>query len=322
MYLLYDYPCNSSVECTPIHIDLLPGYYFFELWGAQGGTGCTDEKIISNFYGGRGAYVSGKMKILEETSLYLFIGGKGSDVIDCKTKSQALGGYNGGGLGGWDNDDDNSGAGGGATDIRLSKNDITSRIIVAAGGSGSAYNSFGAPGGDITGYKTIAYSSRSFEPSNTNQTAGHSLGKGADSKFYGYTPESGGGGGYYGGNLGNSTMSIPHLGTTYGTVSSSGSSYISGHPLCDSVDSSGKNTGNPIHYSNLYFEEPVIMNGNTNFRDPYGKYEIGHIGNGAIRISTLESYYKLKIRQVTIYDPNCEIFNFRNLIIVHVIISM
>lgn len=50
------------------------------------------------------------------------------------------------------------------------------------------------------------------------------------------------------------------------------------------------NTGKPVHYSGLYFTEPVILNGNTTFYDPRGNAEEGHIGNGVIKITKIGEY--------------------------------
>ena len=67
-------------------------------------------------------------------------------------------GYNGGGLGTWDQEDDEAaGAGGGATDIRLVANDwdnfesLKSRIMVAAGGGGATNLTAGGAGGGLEG---------------------------------------------------------------------------------------------------------------------------------------------------------------------------
>ena len=121
------------------------------------------------FPGGKGAYASGIIFLKETTKFLLYIGGMGVDGINIYNTSSP-GGWNGAGASGRDtgreitgetNGADSSGGGGGATDIRLVKavdgeestniDSLNSRIIVAAGGSGGAGLSYGAPGGDIKG---------------------------------------------------------------------------------------------------------------------------------------------------------------------------
>lgn len=284
---LYEYPCNSSETCHPIKITLESGVYFIELWGAQGGNGCTDNAIKLQYYGGRGSYVAGNLRLYERRSFFLFIGGHGNAPSNCSAKNPTAGGYNGGGAAGFDtHDNDNSGSGGGSTDIRLDENDITSRIIVAAGGSGSTFDSFGAPGGDLTGYSMkCKYRKTCIEPSSTNQTSGFDVGIGADGYNSGNVPDSGAGGGYYGVYRGRSEENISEL-----AVSSSGSSFISGYPGCNSMNKLRHPTGSPIHYSNFVFTKPVMYNGNKTFLSPIGELEEGHIGNGAIKITRLFCY--------------------------------
>ena len=159
-------------------VTLNQGYYRFQCWGAQGGSGCKNGEYVS--HGGPGAYVSGYITINTTTTIYCYVGGKGGNGSP-KPNTAADGGFNGGGKGGMDlNDDDGSGGGGGATDIRLIDGDINdedslkSRIIVAAGGSGSAYFSWGAPGGDLKGYLKTSDSLYSITMSNsTSQEYGY-----------------------------------------------------------------------------------------------------------------------------------------------------
>ncbi|KAI5499027.1 glycine-rich protein family, partial [Trichomonas vaginalis G3] len=165
---------------------------------------------------------------------------------------------NGGGNSGYDtgtvgtSDDDPSGGGGGATDIRLisdsTNKSLYSRIIVAAGGSGSALNSFGAPGGDLTGYKVQSLYKKDFVKSDTTQTSGYKLGQGQDGQNYINVPPSGAGGGYYGGKAGELE---PLNAKFYRAVSSSGSSFISGYEGCNSVDENGIHTNQSKHYSGI-----------------------------------------------------------------------
>jgi hypothetical protein len=295
----------SYYEPGSYPLTLYPGRYRFECWGASGGIGRTNGAL--QYQGGNGAFVSGDILLKAKRTFYLFVGGKGQDG-SATTNTVAAGGYNGGGNGGKDtNDNDGTGAGGGASDIRLINgtfNDITSlrsRIIVAAGGSGSAFNNYGAPGGGINGFNVKESGKPSYSESETNQTNGNALGLGGNGRSSVYVPSSGGGGGYYGG--------IAYSGRSDGVhhkcVSSSGNSFISGHSDCNAVDENGTHTGSSIHYSELYFENTVMVAGNETFESPQYSSEVGHYGNGFIRVTSLDV-----LRQYKLYSCVCASFNF------------
>lgn len=132
---LYRYNSQKQI----VEVNLKRGSYLFELWGAQGGQGCTENKSLTEYYGGRGAFVSGKVHFFQNQKLFLFIGEKGHDPEKCSPEYNGKGGFNGGGDSGFDpRDNDTPGGGGGATDIRIINNSenlsLFSRIIVAAGG--------------------------------------------------------------------------------------------------------------------------------------------------------------------------------------------
>ena len=252
-------------------ITLSQGYYRFECWGAQGGIGCRDGEHTTQ--GGPGAYASGYIHIGAVTTFFCFVGGKGGNGSPTEN-TKATGGYNGGGLGGNDDsDNDGSGGGGGATDIRTvdgewNDNDsLESRIIVAAGGSGSAYSSNGAPGGDLNGYIKTGDGIDQITASTTNQNNGYELGQGENGRTHSRTPSSGSGGGYYGG-IASDGINIP----TYKAISSSGSSYVSGFTGCTINDK-------------YIFKKSQILNGNIEFEDAFGDIHKGNIGNGAIAIT-------------------------------------
>lgn len=155
--------------------------------------------MYSNEDGGKGAYVSGEMKVKGLlTTFYGFVGGKGQS----ETKSQR-GGFNGGGNG---NSKGSprfiSGGGGGATDLRIHNNLVQSRIIVAAGGSGAVFGIGvrGAPGGDFTGIYFDGDDYTNLQSKLTNQVEGgggqDGVGGYAVNDMPGEVPGSGGGGGW------------------------------------------------------------------------------------------------------------------------------
>ena len=173
---------------------LLPaGKYKLQCWGAQGGN-------VSGSYtaqGSKGGYSEGVLKLDAATTLYIFVGGKGTDSSTSSTSGTVNGGWNGGGgsvrQSSYNSGDTNGMSyprpGGGATDIALvtsnmsylsyrnnrSAASLLSRIIVAGGGAGaSAYKKDVATTTDvwiedhrvemtwesswIADYKSVAYS--------------------------------------------------------------------------------------------------------------------------------------------------------------------
>ena len=243
----YEYTGGASYTFSIPH----DGNYFFQCWGAAGGTGTLtgydQANIDEGQYYGHGAYTEGWLSLTTASnsgSLYVYVGGRGANGV---IGSQAAGGYNGGGKGGWDTND-GAGGGGGATDIRLT-NDATawtSRIMVAAGGGGGATTyitntnksySEGMDGGapNVTGMlstwsdswtphvgqsQTVAGTS----PADTNESS-NELGVGVEKDGTGQSGHGsgGGGGGYYGGTRNTLSLSGRAAG---------GSSYISGHADC------------------------------------------------------------------------------------------
>lgn len=224
----------------PYILHLKPGSYFVGLWGANGGQGCQNGERIKP--GGSGAFVSARLDLTKSVNLYLFVGSAGEN-SSCKRMTSAAGGWNGGGRGGMDTDnggsyvgvgDDGAGGGGGATDLRLQNGaswddleSLKSRILVAAGGSGSQFYRNGAPGGDLVGYYTNTEDE--FVVSLTSQTNGYALGRGADGDDHIIVPSSGAGGGYYGGNEGFAGDWPASL------TASSGSSFAAGYEGCESM---------------------------------------------------------------------------------------
>ena len=130
----FDYDYTGSVQQLRVPAS---GEYKIELWGAQGGTNITE--------GGKGAYTKGVINLEKGKTIYIYVGGNGTD----------NNGYNGGGtaIAQYPKQD-----GGGATDVRYFENEPSSndlawnsaiglknRIMVAAGGGGSSAHTTTAP---------------------------------------------------------------------------------------------------------------------------------------------------------------------------------
>ena len=144
--ITFEYPCQNKTDCSPYHIVFCPGKYHIQLWGAQGGS-------YGDIPGGKGGYASGFLNIYRETNAYLYIGGSNDFSPDHIVQS---GGYNGGGNGLNNHTKKNyfGCGGGGATDLRLSYDNLFRRIIIAGGGGGCGYqikNTAGYGGGENGG---------------------------------------------------------------------------------------------------------------------------------------------------------------------------
>ena len=208
-------------------VNLIPGIYKLECWGAQGGKN-----------GGYGGYSKGCIQLAEEAILYVNVGGVGN--------TNGTNAYNGGGKG---NGGNYAGDGGGATHIAklpgiLStlKDSIEDIIIVAGGGGGTSET--GNIGGSGGGYLGNA-GSGNYRGGGATQTEGGtkgtgtaevgSFGQGGNAELL-YPNESerfwagGGGGGYYGGGgAGWSTT------RSYASGGGGGSGYIGNTLLFDKL---------------------------------------------------------------------------------------
>ena len=183
------------------------GTYKLEVWGAQGGSSIL-QGVIKDV-GGQGGYSNGNIHLSKNTTVYVVVGGASATP---KQGQDTAGGYNGGGLGTWDqaanevkdNTGEVGGGGGGATHIALksgllstlenSKSDI---LIVAGGGGGANCQYSGGSGGGISGNQ-----GENSGGTGGNQTSGCTFGKGCNGEDVGNSNGvSGGGGGFYGGNI-------------------------------------------------------------------------------------------------------------------------
>jgi hypothetical protein len=149
---VFNFDYTGSVQ----QVTLPPGRYQLQCWGAQGGS-------VSGSYtatGSKGGYSEGTIKLTKTTTLYIFVGGKGTDSSTGSTSGTVNGGWNGGGgsvrYSSYSSGDTDGRSyprpGGGATDIALLSSDMSyssyrnnrsqasllSRFIVAGGGAGAS----------------------------------------------------------------------------------------------------------------------------------------------------------------------------------------
>ena len=300
------------------------GYYKAELWGAQGGS------YSSSVIGGYGSYTTGDIYLNKNEKLYIYVGGQGTNPLGLGTDySGGTGGWNGGGDGLRNSGNTANKAaegGGGATDIRLVSTSslgnwldfesLKSRIMVAAGGSGSAYYADaatnGSAGGGINGYDGMCDGGACSASSELNYG-----GIGATQALAGYSPVSktstiggfgyagsgtpsnydatGGGGGYYGGGG-------AFAGSNGRTIGSTGSSYISGFNGCNSIaeESTSTNilhTGSAYHYSGYYFKSGVMIDGKgQSWNEAYAKtspLQPNHDNSGSMTGNSGHGYAKI-----------------------------
>ena len=292
---------NCPYSGSAIQITLPKGTYELECWGAQGG----DSARKAEGLGGRGGYAKGTINLNTETVLYLLSGGKGSATTE-KTVQQG-GGFNGGGHGTSTSTTYTSTGGGGASDIRIGQNSLYARVIVAGGGGGGyAYSTKntenyaeGGYGGGTSGSDGVNKGSNttSFLPgkggtqlapgdsyygtasadSSRSEYAG--FGYGANAKINA-SYSVGGGGGWWGG--GSARRSGGGGGSGYVYNASSASSYPSGCLL----------------NSEYYLSDTMLLGYGSMWSSPDGAVELGHTGDGYIRINCISV-----LNQVTItYD--------------------
>ena len=270
------YPCRADTNtCSPFKVKFKPGLYFIELWGASGGYSDSHPEL-----GGYGSYTSGFLPLPSRTTFYFYLGQQG--------KYNGFPTFNGGGKGSLSlyesSDNSFSGSGGGASDMRYTFgewndfNSLKSRIIVSAGGAGSTiYFQYikGGHGGGINGYAGSKYIYQETQYKLTSSTGASNIlggiscikdsansseiingtfGIGASPMRREYG--SGGGGGYYGGGGG------------FASGGSGGSAFV--------------------HEMAIYQE---LISGSEVMPSPYGETEIGHLGNGFVKISFISSYY-------------------------------
>lgn len=264
-------------------IALPKGIYKLECWGAQGGY------RSSASYGGKGGYSVGTITLTEKTPIYIYTGGSGNSTGSA-TNSIYSGGFNGGGYRyGFK-------GGGGASDIRIGRDSLYARVIVAGGGGSDGKSSYsGGYGGGTSGARgsfgcgsygyggnqTSSYSGLSAIASqgttNRSSNCAAGFGFGGFGVYYASGYGGAGGGGWYGGQGTYPDGSVDDDGGGGG-----GSGYIY-------TSSTAKNyPSGCLLNSTHYLASASTKAGNTSFKSPTGTNETGHSGNGYVRITVIE----------------------------------
>jgi hypothetical protein len=183
------------------------------MFDAAGGNGGSDDASGAP-NPGLGGRIQGTLNVAPGSFLNIYVGGKGFD----GSPFGAAGGYNGGGSATDYPGTGCGGAGGGGSDIRLTGNALTDRVIVAGGGGG---NGFDSPGGAYAGGNGGGLSGANSMPNVGGSSAmgGTQVGGGAHAILAGWLSggdgvardggngsiqgvSGGGGGGYFGGGGG------------------------------------------------------------------------------------------------------------------------
>ena len=241
---------KGSTESFTVPVD---GTYTLECWGAGPTQGGKSE----------GNYQAQKNQIL-----YICVGGRGTD----GSKSViGIGGYNGGGNGGWSPGYTMGGGGSGATHICLQDGLLkdlktaydNNQLLMVAGGQGGSIGSAAGPyGGGLEGGKPTSWSGAVHAAA--TQSSGYAFGTGQNGRDGTRSTNGGGegsggsGGGLYGG------YAPQHTGTNSNSSGGGGSGYVNANLV----------TGKTIA-------------GKESFLSPSGVLETGHAGNGAARITWL-----------------------------------
>ena len=270
---------NFAFTGAAQQVQLPPGRYKLEVWGAQGGS-------YSSYYGGAGGYSVGTITFTADTLLYIYVGGQPA-TNGSKYNRVVIGGFNGGGNGYnryYDEIYTYGQGGGGGTDIRIGQDSLYARVIVAGGGGGSASvdaltTKYG--GGTTGGAPNSSYAGTQT----TGGSAGNigTFGKGGSvttsGENYKYS-SGGGGGGWYGGGA---ASRYNNSNDGFRDCNGGGSGFV----WTGSNAPSGYLLG-----AEYYLTNAKTIAGNTSFAGPSGTAEKGHRGNGYARITVIESYGK------------------------------
>ena len=269
---LYELGYTGEVD----NIILQPGTYKLECWGAQGGYRSTSYINMA----GKGAYSVGYITLDDNTPVYAYVGGSGNT-------GGATGGFNGGGsratyVGG-----------GGASDIRIGNDSLYARVIVAGGGGSCGSPSyFGGYGGGSVGQDanngcgSIGYGGTQISSPGTMASVKGSFGKGGYGAYYASGYGGAGGGGWYGGTGCYPDGSVDD---DKGGGGGSGWIYTEATYTNWAQNSSEGQSGQWLLNSSYYLVDAYLKAGNETFLNPEGIEEVGHSGNGYIRITQIRN---------------------------------
>ena len=228
------FPYTGAVQEFPLPVK---GTMTMQCWGAEGGGFVSSLSTSYSGKGGYGGYAKGDILLSKGITCYVYVGGRPLDFTGVAGGDWRYGGWNGGG------DQYGGGGGGGATDIRFvtcstastwnELSSLRSRIIVAGGGGGWDTNSTGGYGGGLTGGTATNCSNPGTGGTQTTGGTGRLTGNFGQGGMDITADGGGAGGGWYGGGSGNDNVS----------GGGGGSGFISGHPYCNGVNSSGTHLG-------------------------------------------------------------------------------
>ncbi|WP_317897579.1 glycine-rich protein [Aurantibacillus circumpalustris] len=171
-------------------IALQAGTYTIETWGADGGDNLGNGSTTYFQNGGKGGYSIGIYTLASAATIYVNVGGRGSNSTSTLNVT-APGGYNGGGYGSVNTaSGKSSGAGGGgASHVATATGTLGALVssqsavrIVAGGGGGAgesnyistntSYNSNGGNGGGVSGLQNVSSSYQGRHGQGGTQLAG------------------------------------------------------------------------------------------------------------------------------------------------------
>lgn len=268
------------------------GLYKFELWGAKGGNSYNGNA------GGNGGYVYGYRIMTAGQTLYLCVGGSGTN--GKSSSGNFAGGYNGGGVSGPNygySPGPTGGSGGGATSLSTANTTIAGNVgaclLIAGGGGGGGWNGSGGGGGGVSGLNGLLGSSSASQTAPTPTYYGYYEYFNASSYYLGYLSShigqginvgttnlgasatvggsintwgfyfgaaGGGGGGRYGGSSGVQASGSGGSAYTTGlpTITFNGKSYASGYGGSNSGNGKARVTLIDIS-SNLYYNATQVQ---------------------------------------------------------------
>ena len=296
------------------------GTYKLECWGASG----SDDPYGKGAIPGKGGYVAGCITFSSNTSLYIYVGGKGTSLYNHDSMTNS-GGWNGGGFATANSSITVGGGGGGSTDIRIIKHSdstgwsgtasLRSRIIVAGGGGGCQCpkdtKENGGNAGGLVG-DAAPYSSDFPEDNNTgtggSQTSGGTPAYFVTNEDHAYIDQISRGVVDPYGHFGYASQVKPTEYTwwsggcgsgwyggsnAHGHGGSGGSSFISGMTGCVAITADGKQTSGvstmTINGKTYSFTSPVMKGGGESMpkHDGTSATMTGNYGNGYAIITQL-----------------------------------